>query len=211
MKNNNMFKRIFFAIVLLMMIVTSFSVFRININAESSNTVYLKDSVVEADASGLVIVEIVGEGKAGAEVSVFIHTEGGTAIPGLDYVNVNTLVRAKYGSDGKLSYKVSIKCLVTPESREKLRQNLLESQEKQLNQFDEEPKNLQPRLENSLRNCNPQSKAANAWRRITNALIRKYKPMTEEDPNRALKELTRIEGVLLAGGFLTEQDLKEAL
>ena len=97
------------------------------------------------------------------------------------------------------------------ESREKLRQNLLELQEKQLKQFDEETKYLQQRLENTLRFENPQSKATNAWCRITNALIRKYKPMTEEDPNKALKELTRIEGALLAGGFLTEKDLEEAL
>lgn len=97
------------------------------------------------------------------------------------------------------------------ESREKLRQNLLESQEKQLKQFDEETKHLQQRLKNSLRCENPQLKAANAWCRITNALIQKYKSMTEEDSNRALKELTRIEGALLAGGFLTEQELKEAL
>lgn len=97
------------------------------------------------------------------------------------------------------------------ESRERLRQNLLESQEKQLKQFDEETKHLQQRLENTLRFENPQSKAANAWCRITNALIRKYKHLTEQDPNRALKELTRIEGALLAGGFLTEQELKEAL
>ena len=83
--------------------------------------------------------------------------------------------------------------------------------EKQLKQFDQETKHLQQRLENTLRFENPQSKAANAWCRITNALIRKYKPMTEQDPNKALKELTRIEGALLAGGFLTEQELKEAL
>ena len=37
------------------------------------------------------------------------------------------------------------------ESRERLRQNLLESQEKQLKQFDEETKHLQQRLENTLR------------------------------------------------------------
>ena len=67
------------------------------------------------------------------------------------------------------------------------------------------------RLENTLRTENPQSKATNAWCRITNALIRKYKPMTEQDANKALKDLTRIEGALLAGGFLTEQELKEAL
>ena len=97
------------------------------------------------------------------------------------------------------------------ESREKLRQNLLESQEKQLKQFDEETKHLQQRLENTLKSENPQLKATNAWCRITNALIQKYKPMTQQDTNRALKELTRIEGALLAGGFLTEQELKEAL
>ena len=65
-----------------------------------------------------------------------------------------------------------------------------------------------------LNNMNPNDEtviAANAWCRITNALIRKYKHLTEQDPNRALKELTRIEGALLAGGFLTEQELKEAL
>ena len=63
--------------------------------------------------------------------------------------------------------------------------------------------NMDPNDENVI--------ATNAWCRITNALIRKYKPMTEEDPNNALKELTRIEGALLADGFLTEQELKEAL
>ena len=60
------------------------------------------------------------------------------------------------------------------ESRERLRQNLLESQEKQLKQFDEETKHLQQRLENTLRTENPQSKATHAWCRITNALIRKF-------------------------------------
>ena len=95
--------------------------------------------------------------------------------------------------------------------RESLRSNLVENQKKQLEDFDNETTRLQDRLENTLRNCNPQIKAANAWCRITNALIRKYKHLTEEDPNRALKELTRIEGALLAGGFLTEQELKEAL
>lgn len=97
------------------------------------------------------------------------------------------------------------------ESREKLRQNLLESQKKQLEDFDNETTRLQQRLSNTLKSENPQLKATNAWCRITNALIQKYKPMTEQDPNRALKELTRIEGALLAGAFLTEQELKEAL
>jgi 2-succinyl-5-enolpyruvyl-6-hydroxy-3-cyclohexene-1-carboxylate synthase len=95
--------------------------------------------------------------------------------------------------------------------RETIRENLIKSQKKQLEDFDNETTRLQDRLENTLRNSNPQTKATNAWCRITNALIRKYKDLTEEDPNRALKELTRIEGALLAGGFLTEQELEEAL
>ena len=97
------------------------------------------------------------------------------------------------------------------EHRERLRQNLLESQEKQLKQFDEETKHLQQRLENTIRSENSQLKAAEAYCRITNALIKKYKEMTEKDPNRALKELTRIEGSLLADRFLTEQELERGL
>ena len=95
--------------------------------------------------------------------------------------------------------------------RETMRENLIKSQKKSLKEFDEETERLNNRLESTLRNCNPQSKATNAWCRITNALIHKYKPLTETDPNKALKELTRIEGALLAGGFLTEQELNEAL
>jgi 5S rRNA maturation endonuclease (ribonuclease M5) len=95
--------------------------------------------------------------------------------------------------------------------RETIRENLIKSQKKQLEDFDNETKRINDRLNMTLANCNPQIKAAKAWCRITNALIRKYKHLTEQDPNRALKELTRIEGALLAGGFLTEQELEEAL
>ena len=95
--------------------------------------------------------------------------------------------------------------------RRVLRDLLIQSQQRTLQDFDDETKNMEKELEMCTRMENPQSKAANAWCRITNALIRKYKPMTEQDPNKALKELTRIEGALLAGGFLTEQELKEAL
>ena len=93
--------------------------------------------------------------------------------------------------------------------RNNQRENIVKEHDKFLAKFDEETKHLQQRLENTLRSENPQSKATNSWCRITNALIRKYKPMTEEDANRALKELTRIEGALLAGGFLTENELQE--
>ena len=53
--------------------------------------------------------------------------------------------------------------------------------------------------------------AAEAWCRLTNALIRKYKPMSETDPDKTIKEITQIEGCLLTGGFLTKEQLKEAL
>ena len=57
----------------------------------------------------------------------------------------------------------------------------------------------------------PQISAANLWCKITNALIAKYKPLSESNPEEAVKQLLMIQGALLAGGFLTEQELKEAL
>ena len=120
MKRNRI-QRIFIAIASLLIMIVMTSILTSRVKAADSGTVYLKDSIIEANDNGLVIVEIVGEGKAGENVGIFFHTEGGTAIPDLDYVSVNTLAKAQYGSDGKLSYKVSIKTLVTPESREKLR------------------------------------------------------------------------------------------
>ena len=66
--------------------------------------------------------------------------------------------------------------------RETMRENLIKSQKKSLKEFDEETERLNNRLENTLRNCNPQTKATKAWCRITNALIHKYKPLTETLP-----------------------------
>ena len=119
MKKNRIFKLIIM-LVLLIVFVGIPTIFTATVRA-AGNTVYLKDLTIEANDSGIVVAEIVGEGKAGDNVNVFVHTEGGTAIPGLDYASVDTLVRATYGSDGKLSYKLSVKCLVTAENREKLR------------------------------------------------------------------------------------------
>lgn len=119
MKKNRIFK-LFIMLVLLITVVSISSIFTVKIKA-TGNTVYLKDSIIEANDSGIIVAEIVGEGKAGDSINIFVHTEGVTAIPGLDYVSVDTLLRANYGSDGKLSYKLSIKSLVTAESREKLR------------------------------------------------------------------------------------------
>ena len=57
----------------------------------------------------------------------------------------------------------------------------------------------------------PQISATNLWCKITNALIAKYKPLSESNPEEAVNQLLMIQGALLAGGFLTEQELKEAL
>lgn len=97
------------------------------------------------------------------------------------------------------------------EQRKTMRENLINVQEKSLQDFDEETKRLETKLDMILAAEQPQTKATEAWCRVTNALISKYKTMTEENPALALKQLTRIEGALLAGGFLTEEDLKKAL
>lgn len=57
----------------------------------------------------------------------------------------------------------------------------------------------------------PKLNATVLWCAITNALIAKYKPMIEETPERAYKELMRIEGALLAGKFLTEEELERGV
>lgn len=57
----------------------------------------------------------------------------------------------------------------------------------------------------------PELRATNLWCKITNALIAKYKTMSEENPNEVVKQLTRLEGALLAGKFLTEEELEKGL
>lgn len=53
--------------------------------------------------------------------------------------------------------------------------------------------------------------AANAWCRITNALIRKYKTMAEENPQECVNQLNKLQGILVGNNYLTEQELNEAL
>lgn len=53
--------------------------------------------------------------------------------------------------------------------------------------------------------------ATEMWCRITNALISKYKEMSEEDPKGAMEDLLRLEGALLVGGFLTKEELEKGL
>lgn len=76
--------------------------------------------------------------------------------------------------------------------------------EKQEREIGEELKELQsPEV--------PMISAANLWCRITNALIAKYKPMAEQNPEKAFNELLMIQGALLAGEFLTKEELEKAL
>ena len=56
-----------------------------------------------------------------------------------------------------------------------------------------------------------QCSATEAWCRLTNALIDKYKHLAEENPEKAIKEITQIEGCLITGGYLTQKQLEEAL
>jgi hypothetical protein len=53
--------------------------------------------------------------------------------------------------------------------------------------------------------------ATELWCRLTNALIAKYKTMTEENPSKAEIELLRLEGALIAGEFLTREELEKGL
>lgn len=57
----------------------------------------------------------------------------------------------------------------------------------------------------------PSYSATSLWCRLTNALIRKYKPMALENSEEAVKQLLQIEGALLTGGFLTQEELDKAL
>ena len=53
--------------------------------------------------------------------------------------------------------------------------------------------------------------ATELWCRMTNALIKKYKTMTDENPDKATIELLRLEGALIAGGFLSREELERGL
>ena len=118
MKKNRIFK-VLIMLVLLVSLVGISSFFTLTTKA-SGNTIYFKDAIIEANDSGIIVIEIVGEGTANAPVEAFVRTEGGTAIAGLDYITTDTHLKMQYGSDGKLSYKFSVKCLNTAEKREKM-------------------------------------------------------------------------------------------
>ena len=86
------------------------------------NTVYFAVSDVNAsNDTGLVYSEIIASGTPGDVVTVVYHTEGGTAIPNVDYKSVSNTAALTIGQDGKASYTVAIKCLNGATDREKLR------------------------------------------------------------------------------------------
>ena len=116
MNKKRIFK-LFFMLLLLIGLVGVTSIFSIKTKA-AGNTIYIKDPIIEANDSGIIVVEIVGEGTANDPVEAFIRSEGGLAIQGIDYANIDSHIKAKYDDKGILSYKLSIKCLNTAENRE---------------------------------------------------------------------------------------------
>lgn len=53
--------------------------------------------------------------------------------------------------------------------------------------------------------------ATNEWCRVTNALIAKYKRLSETKPEKCLEELATIKEWLVQNNFLTEEELRKAL
>lgn len=95
--------------------------------------------------------------------------------------------------------------------RKNQRETIVKENDKFLAKFDEETNKLQKRLDLSLMMDKPQIKAAQLYCSLSNAIIRKFKPMTEEDGAKAYRQLLKLEGVMLASGLFTKQELKEAL
>ena len=87
----------------------------------------------------------------------------------------------------------------------------IEHKQKDVDYYKKQEKDLIKQIEMLEKLESPMINATNLWCRLTNALIAKYKPMTEENPNKAVKELIQIEGALLTGGYLTKEELDKAL
>lgn len=125
MKNKKLFKSIAAGFALILVACGLFSFTSANLtstHAATQNSVYFSASTVNAsNETGLVYSEIVAVGTPGDVVKVSYHTEGGTAIPGVDYKSVANAATLTIGQDGKATYTVAIKCLNSPAEREKLR------------------------------------------------------------------------------------------
>ena len=93
--------------------------------------------------------------------------------------------------------------------------NKLLKEKQEINDTIKELKEKKEKVNMLIKQCetenSPELKATNLWCKITNALIAKYKSMSDTEPEKAIKELTRIEGALLSGKFLTEEELEKAL
>ena len=116
----------FVALILLVLIMVPFIISLDNSRSsafadESDNVVFFEQQKAEANASGLIYVELSAEGVAGAVVNVTYHTESISAIPGIDYENITNTVSIKIESSGKSVYKIALKCLNTAGNREVLR------------------------------------------------------------------------------------------
>ncbi len=85
---------------------------------DSENKAYVATKV-EADSSGLIYVTFYAEGTVNDTVTVYYHTEGGNAIPSVDYNTVtsgSTVITI--GSNHTGSADIAIKCLNTADNRQ---------------------------------------------------------------------------------------------
>ena len=120
---NKKSRRLIALLILTLGILTLISIFYIKpvkVHAEGGNKVYFSKTTIEATDS-LVVAEIEASGEIGSTVKVYYHTEGVTAIQGVDYNGITNTITMKIDSSGIAKYKVSIKCLNDSNSREKLR------------------------------------------------------------------------------------------
>lgn len=97
------------------------------------------------------------------------------------------------------------------EQRKLLRNKIIRNQEKVLKEFDDETNKLETRLEKVRIAQSASVQSTTMWCKLSNAIIRKYKPLSEKDPTKAYKELLRLEGVLLANGLFTQEELEKAI
>lgn len=93
--------------------------------------------------------------------------------------------------------------------RKNQRENIVKENNKFLAKFDEETNKLQERLDLALMMDKPQIKSTQLYCSLSNAIIRKFKPMSEEDATKAYRQLLKLEGVMLASGLFTEEELHE--
>lgn len=97
------------------------------------------------------------------------------------------------------------------EQRKLLRDRIIKNQEKALKEFDADTTKIETRLEKVRLAESALVKSTTMWCKISNAIIAKYKPLSEEDPTKAYKELLKLQGVLLANGLFTEEELDKGL